>query len=607
MDETTIKTNLGLILQLVLAKAIEKAGYSAIHDYQYDSTCEKPDFLIPDGKKPRYMVEVHQTEARNSFQMKTLRAFTAVTESKAFYGDNLIAVNVLFGDPAKEVPASNLRALCGVFDVNLVPRKEVTDKQSVIKMEKDALELAGDDDYKNKTSQSAKEVISKNPKAVAAIAEMLKAKLGPAKARAELFPIWKAERQRVAKLSIPPKAGMPTYYKRGLLGSLFLADDHFREVLSSKDLAKCSADARRQLVVAGLATVEEQIDGDLYLLDPHFKSFLADPGAATLRALCLSDLADVREINWFFEDIRNVDRRNKMARIFLQEARKGKASLMKAFSKSFRTSDAFGVGHARCWIADLMPLAVGKSHNYFNKAIYAHPDYDVPLGNPYNNIAIRSARLGADERVLLLLERLACEVFFDTLKSEGIDLDLLSEQDLAVQLLNFRIGAAIKLRKLDPLLLVVADIASRYGLSVSVEAIPNALADLAGQGGAGTFRIAVILHAPSNTRVLLNAVAVHDSHGDDKSKEWGARRLATLYRVERGKVTNASFDKGLFVLDGEWEDKDVARLHRSGWTHICHLDDVEGSLKAIFGLKAKVKGAKAKLAVIGLGEGDEDA
>src|SRR4051794_40871919 len=128
MDETTIKTNLGLILQLVLANVIEVAGYSAICDYQYEPTCERPDFLIPNEKKPRYMVEVHQTEARDSFRMKTLRAFTAVTESKAFYGDKLIAVNVLFGDPAKELPARNVRALCGIFDVNLFPRLDVSHK-----------------------------------------------------------------------------------------------------------------------------------------------------------------------------------------------------------------------------------------------------------------------------------------------------------------------------------------------------------------------------------------------------------------------------------------------------------------------------------------------
>jgi len=41
------------------------------------------------------MIEVHQTEARNAFQMKTLRCVTAVTEAKVHFGVDLIVVNVL--------------------------------------------------------------------------------------------------------------------------------------------------------------------------------------------------------------------------------------------------------------------------------------------------------------------------------------------------------------------------------------------------------------------------------------------------------------------------------------------------------------------------------
>ena len=154
MNDTEIKTRLGLILQGVLGAALEKGGFSAVADYQYDPTCEKPDSLIPDEKNPKIMIEVHQTEARNSFQMKTLRAFTAVTEAKARYGNELMCVNVLFGDPDRELPASNVRAMCGIFDANILIRKHPELGEEVASLEEVALEYAKDEGVKTEQAQN---------------------------------------------------------------------------------------------------------------------------------------------------------------------------------------------------------------------------------------------------------------------------------------------------------------------------------------------------------------------------------------------------------------------------------------------------------------------
>ena len=40
------------------------------------------------------------------------------------------------------------------------------------------------------------------------------------------------------------------------------------------------------------------------------------------------------------------------------------------------------------------------------------------------------------------------------------------------------------------------------------------------------------------------------------------------------------------MLDGEWANKDVARLYRSGWNHVVRLNDLEGKLREIFELPA---------------------
>jgi len=84
VDETTIKTEPWAHSAAVLAEAIQQIGFKSIQNYQYDPTCEKPDFLIPDQKNLAACWKSTKRKPRNSFQMKTLRAFTAVMRPRRF-------------------------------------------------------------------------------------------------------------------------------------------------------------------------------------------------------------------------------------------------------------------------------------------------------------------------------------------------------------------------------------------------------------------------------------------------------------------------------------------------------------------------------------------
>lgn len=604
MNETEIKTRQGLILESVLAAALTKAGFTFDHDVQYDETCEKPDFLIPNKSKPKIMVEAHQTEARNSFQMKTLRAFTAVTESKAHFGNGLVSVNVLFGDPDNELPASNVKAMCGIFDVNIIPRRDSGNPALIQKMEAFALSLARDE---GKTTEAAgKEVVKEQAPAVAELAKLIKSKITGAKARAELDRLWNLERARAKKLGTAPVAGDATYYKRCMLWSLFLNDQDFAELQSKKDPAMCSASVQKQLLATKLATVREEIDGDYYDLNPQFADFLDDPECLKLRGICKTVLDTVPAMKWFFEDIRDQVRRVRMAKSFLRIAGKDEASFRDSIRQCFENGTWDGVKHTRCWLADLMAAVVDKPHNLFNSRMRASPRYTMTLGNPFNNVVIRSDRLGSDQSHLELYWSIACDVYFELLREVAVDPKSVSPDSLADALLELRVGAAIKLRKLDPLFLVVVGLANSLGLSISQDpvSIKGVISDLSNSRSVGQFKLRLISRGTPQKSVIINAVAVHDNNGDHKSKEWGARRLATLYRMGAGKFRTSEYEEGIFLLDGEWADKDVARLHRSGWNHVVRLTDLEKTLCSVFGITKK-KGSPT-VTVIPMPEADDD-
>jgi hypothetical protein len=585
MDETEIKTRQGLILEGVLAAALSEARFKFAKDHQYDESCEVPDFLIPDESKPRFMVEVHQTEARNSFQMKILRAFTAVTESKAQYGNDLVSVNVLFGDPDTELPSGNVKAMCGIFDVNIVPRRELVNARTTKAMENFALTLAADEDWK--TEDAGKEVATKHHQAVTQLAALLKARLPNAKAKPELDDLWNMERARAKGIGKPPLAGDPTYHKRCMLWALFLTDADFAELYANKDPNLCGSSVKKQLVATGLAEVSEEIEGDYYVLKKEFADFLRDSDVLRLRAICKGVLDSEPSMKWFFEDIRDERRRLMMAKIFIRAWSEGLESLKKLFLESFSNGTASGIQHTRCWVGDLLPLVVGRSHNAFNGLIRRSPFYPTSLGNPFNNIVIRSPRLGAKVEVLQAYATISFEVFQAEVARVGVTAADFDEAQVADLIFRFRYKNAIKLQILDPLKLIAAGIAHGLELALDDLTVASIISDLSEDSGAGDFMLLRFTDPKGRSEKIANAVAVHDNHGDDKSKEWGARRLATLYRINKGRVRKSEYQESIFMIDGEWSNKDVTRLHRCGWNHVIRLADLESTLRSVFAIKGK--------------------
>ncbi len=601
MNDTRIKTRHGMILQGITAAALTAEGYEFEADAQYDASCEQPDFLIPSAAKPKFMIEVHQTDVRNSLAMKILRAFVAVTEAKAHFGASLVSVNLVFGDPDEDFSSSPLSAISAIYDVNIFPARDKSARKALQKLEKDSLEFAADENYS--TQRAIDEVCSKNAPAIATFGAYVKSALKGTVARPELKTLWEFEKKRQQALGAAPNAGTPTYYKRMMLGALFFTDAHFDELIKGLTKEKWPSDVAKQLVSVGLATVTEEIDGDHLVVHPEFLTFLKDSHARRLRNLCREVLDSVPDMHWYFEDIRDAGRRTSMAKSFVRSLRKSPKEFSVDFRANVLNNVHAGIEHRRAWYADLTSVYLDQGFNVINKLIYQDKRYPLKLWSPFNNLALKwSAHERKPEYVATVCDIVGDLLFVGRQPSGGIDGGTVER--LADGLAKFRVRSSIKLRRLNPLEIVFAGLCVEYGLKMERIQIDSLLFDLAADSGVGRFLVYAVSSETSGKRILANAVAVHDGHGDDKSKEWGARRVASIYRFLNGQSQLSEFREALFVLDGEWEDKDIARLHRCGWNHICRLSDLEGTLKKLFGLKGKVKGAKAKLAGIALVEGD---
>lgn len=574
MNQQQTKIRYGLILQGVLSQALSQAGIQFAETFQYAEGYEKPDFLIPNAIKPSIMVEVHQTEARNAFQMKTLRCIIAVTESKVHYGKDLIAINVLFGNPHTEVPQANVNAMCGIFDHNFFLIDQV-DPDRLYELQETAMDFAGMDGIS--TPDAAAQVADEHPIIVDSISQAMQSEITKASVKKQLLPLWEMEKRRYHSLGPPPQAGLPTYYKRNLCRSLFFSDEQFKELLKTPDPNDLSPEVRQQLIRCKLATVPERMEEDGVEIDESFANFLADPKAVDLRGYCERRIKKKKEMLWFFQDIRVTIRREKMCEYVVSLITSKQNISAKIFS-DLCNNLLLPVKHSRCWIADLLPLIVYKTHNYFNQKIYQDPEYLATLGNPYNNITIKSDRLGVDPVLLQNYADIAASVFFNEYNNENSP--LLEIKALCSKLLEFRTNAAIKLQKMNPLYLALEEICSSIGLDFDYLTTQSIIGDLSGpQSNLGKYRLYHI--TDGKKKIIANALAPNENPGD-KAKEWGARCQAMLYRFTEEGIKRSDIDAALMILDGIWDNEDIARLYRSGWTHVARLDQIEEKLGGLF-------------------------
>ncbi len=396
--------------------------------------------------------------------------------------------------------------------------------------------------------------------------------LQDAEVKETLVPVWENEEQRVDDLEdVDGDLPAAPPYKRPILQSLYLKDNHFEDLVDAQDPNQVSQDLKSQLKATDLVEERDTVGGARLVLNEGFRSFVArEDEARELRELCEDRLQEDEAMHWFFQDIRDQDRREEMKDTFERLLRRGRGAFTTGVQECLKNDTFEGITHRRCWMADLVPLVVGESHNSFNERMYQHSGYDYSIGNPFNNITVRSARLGTDPDVLDEYAEIAVDCFYNALNENGITVGQANTEDLDDEILDFRIGAAVKLQKLNPLYLVVESVCEERDFDYSYGSVKNILSDLAAsQQAVGRFRLNKI--QTGEKEILVNALWVDEYGGPDKAKEWSARGRSFPYRLTDGEVEQEDRELVL-IADGPWNEDAVRRLRSGGWK-VCRLDD----------------------------------
>ena len=273
-----------------------------------------------------------------------------------------------------------------------------------------------------------------------------------------------------------------------------------------------------------------------------------------------------------------------MVETFLGRVRAG--DLKEMISDNIFGRDALSTEHCRNWVIDVATRCLGISQNNLSRVMYTDFRNVAALGDPVSHIAPNTARfrgLGDEAKVAYADDVFeAIELMRQRLQ---VDWGGLIADEVDEAYLSLRILGAMRLRQLDALPLMAEAIANSLGLVLTKVRVTSVLSDLADESAVGRFELFEIASDASDTpRILINLVAT-EGNPRDKAKEWGARRLATLYRQVDGNVLSSEYGHAVFVLDGTWDQSDVTRLFRSGWDRVIRMGELEGVLREAFAIK----------------------
>jgi len=277
---TQLRTRFGHLMEQLTGIALAKAGFTYRFDWQYDKACISPDYTLPDSDSAKVLMEVTQTDSRDSLRMKSLRYLELIAEAKTQFGSGLVCVSTIYGTPGEDLQETFFLASLSPFDAALVPRNDtrisLTQRNQIENLESKALSFAS----KTTAVKKALSSLETDP-GVDALAAFFRKAIPAVKANPILRQVWDLESARSAKS--PPSedlAPITSSHKKGLLETLFLSDDCFNKLCKYLESARhgkqseLPRDVKESLLDAGLATEKPSISGPRLILKPEINGIL---------------------------------------------------------------------------------------------------------------------------------------------------------------------------------------------------------------------------------------------------------------------------------------------------------------------------------------------
>lgn len=89
---------LGKVIERIIAPMLRQNGYAFTNSEEYENLLTRPDYIILEGARPIASLAVTATSTSQAWRMKRWRYIDEIAQLKSFYGEDFLAINVLYAD-----------------------------------------------------------------------------------------------------------------------------------------------------------------------------------------------------------------------------------------------------------------------------------------------------------------------------------------------------------------------------------------------------------------------------------------------------------------------------------------------------------------------------
>lgn len=573
-SHTSERTSLGLVLQHMVEDCLSDEGIQFVANCSYFPNFIKPDVLIP-GAPPKYSIHVTATGADNSFQMKRWRYIDEVMQMRSIWGNDFVAVNLLFG-PIAGYQVGDRQLLQKLFDQEVI----VHDFDQMDYVYHKAIAAIGSATSGERSRQVAtkllqdvnvKSIIYTLGKELKKIVDSgMQSAAHPASCRQ--LKKFLATRQRHLKSNVPSISGRAAW-KRSALRILAISPQYWDQLyrLQGKEVPASRLDPR-MILEASRAKLLKVREGAAGIRNVSLNDELNLTIRAGLTLQMMQSIHSVVSVNprrrFELEDlwdggVRAAAAVTEVANAFGQ----GASALVELVAHSILHGGSKSLEHHRTHVLDVVLSAIGISQNQLQDR-YRGPGIGVmdPVRNlvPRTELAVQSIKNGK------LNVKDAATGLVNSVWTELSAIAWDDIQSLKEKYVNLRVFNLVKGSSIDPLedYIEAELLGAGWILEESKFASQHPFV--------GTVKTDFSAIASKNGKLLLLKCLFGDTGADHKSEEMEARMriLRLSASVEIDLVT-------IFIADGNWSQGNLECLVLGGWDHVIPVSQFRATLTAL--------------------------
>lgn len=568
---------LGLVLEACIVPMLERNGYRFANSESYEELLTRPDFILYEEGKPSISLAVTATSSRDTWIKKRWRYVDEVAQLKSYYGEDFLAINVLYGSPTV-FGINEMKFIDAFFDASIITEDLDGGKEFLEKAEDYVINFPNLNTQEIAAQLESQIVWDRHCNALIIALRSILAKRQSLTKENIYREVWKKEhpgyREYLLEIKQRKYSTKVSYLRYSILNGLLIGPDNMDILIRSIKQDKPVSEELYSLCSEKTDFTFSNRLGKKYVNDEKLKRTVESGLTGEICRELEKNIFTNDTQRFLLDDIQDEQRLESMVNavwpILFDQRR-----LSEALSQSFLSNEYMGIKHARVWPIDIIVSYLDISIIQLNRRYVARyrPSVTSVVVNFVSKIAIAQSQF-ADRNVLTQFCNELASVIYEEVTAVR---NKPTKQELTSKLRAYKIHSLSLQPYINPLQRYLEMVLENNGWSYSKDAIPCLLGAIPDIPGTMKTIKEVYQIKKRNTTVWIKCIAGYDGV-KDKTREMAARGHLLKYETPSSPKRTV---KMIFAYDGKWSTDLKQLLALSGWDEIISIFDLEKYLSQI--------------------------